>query len=265
MSEQDSALGKALNELLPAVEIADDWGRVLRDADAGRLGYARVHQALTPRLRLVLVATVLLLAALIPLTALGVSNSWWLRDSGRRPPAPIGEAIVLRTGKSNAISWSLIGYRTVQNRMCLVFTTTQPQIQNGPPPSPPATYCDANVVGMADQASTKPPGLLAFFGSVAPEDAGNFVAGPTSAQVAHVKILLSDGGAFIVDTAPVPDELGQPIRFFVAVVPERDAVSEIDALSGSGEVLDHTTVRNNAATTHPGGGVESGYDFAYGS
>jgi hypothetical protein len=252
MTEPEIGLAQLLDEVLPRGEAVGEWQRVLRDA--GRHPRSR-HR------KLAVVFVVAAFAALIPLTALAVSNDWWFLGSASLAPPPVGEVIVVREGNSNGVPWALTVYRSAAQGLCVGFTPNPPDNQATLPARGHGAglSCGAQVRGITGVAPDR-AGVFSFFGSFARPQAGasafpDFLAGTTAVEVAQVRLVRAGGPPITVDTFPAPDELGMAIRFFVALVPG-GGVHELVAVDGSGNALDHAVL-----AAPPNGG----YDITWGS
>jgi hypothetical protein len=186
------------------------------------------------------------LAAAVPLTSLAFANDWWFLGSAS-VPAPSGDIIVVRSGEWGGVPWTLTAYRSQTQGLCVAFTPNAPDAR---PPTSSAGHtaamtCDTDLSGLVG-APKAPVHTIGLIGSSAARDSTSafpgFVAGPTAAEVAKVKIVLGDGDQVLTDTFAAPDSLGAPVRFYVAPVPEGNVVTALVAVDGAGNSLETMTV-----------------------
>lgn len=265
MTDFEVELAGALDRALPRQPSSGDWQSVLEGGGGHQLWMRRRHRPL------IVAIAVAAVAVGVPLTAFAVSNDWWFLGASPLAPPPIGKVVVAREGDTDGVHWALTVYRSAKQGLCVGFTPNPP---SNFPPSPIAhnagLACGAHVRGMPDVA----PGeahSFSFFGSFSdqttPGAFPNFVAGTTADDIAQVRIVRADGDILSVDTFAAPDELGMPIRFFVALVPAGSGIHKLVALDSSGREVDHGILAlppGTATTTH-NGKQSSGTDFAWGS
>jgi len=269
----ESALADLLHELLPMPDDAGaSWESVMTDAaiprmlrDRGWLQFPR------PRRPFAIAGVVLAIAAVGPLTALAVSKDWWFLGGSSSAPAPLGKIVVVRKGTANGVPWALTAYRSATQGLCVGFTPNPPDAQALSQSGHLAVMsCGARVRGVTgvDQTTGKAFSVLGSFANTPNRGTVDFIAGPAAADVAEVRIVTVGGASTTVDTFRAPNELGMPIRFFVALLQPKDfSIHEVIALDSSGSVVERSVVPAlpTGAPTNTGERGGNGYNFVWGS
>lgn len=265
MTDFEIELARSLDRALPRQPFAGDWQSVLEAGGSHQSWIRRRHR------RLVVATAVAAVVVGAPLTAFAVSNDWWFLGVSPLAPPPIGKVIIVREGDTNGVHWALTAYRSANQGLCVGFTPNPP---SNFPPSPVARNaglsCGAHVRGMPDVPPAEAHSF-SFFGSFSdattPPAFPDFVAGTTADDVDRIRVVRADGEVLTVDTFAAPDELGMPLRFFVALVPAGSRVHELVALDSAGGAVDRGVLPTPPAitTTTHNGKQFTGTDFAWGS
>lgn len=257
--EYDARLAGALDQILPPSGDRGDWERVLAEARPRRWRPSG-------RTRLALALAALTLAAVIPLTAVAASDGWWFFGNATSStlPSAVGGVVVVESGNWQGVPWALTAYRTASSGICIAFTPNPPTgSESGTSAQTPSSAastpligCGADVRGIPNLGNAGPMHEFAFFTSTSSASDGakfNAVAGPAAADVASVEIDRSNGPPIVAQTLAAPDQLGIPIRFFVAQLPLGDTVQALVARDSGGKTL--ATITATQAPTPPGQGT----------
>jgi hypothetical protein len=192
-----------LDRLAPVHEFAPDWGDVL-----ARAGVPSEMSRAKTRRRLVLAAA-LVVAIVVPLTAIAKSRDWWFFSTGA--PAPATRVFVLKTGEWDGQRWELVAYRTLNDGLCFSMS---PAGSNGRG----AMNCD-RIVGVTRDSKQYTPRAITYLsgGGVTPE-LPRYVVGPVTDEAEEVAVYFVDGEVLRTETFAVPQSLGA-IRFYAARLP----------------------------------------------
>jgi hypothetical protein len=196
-----------LDRLVSAAWWVADWDDVLQRAGKPdhRLRLAAIR--ILTRRRLVLVIAVLV-AALVPLGAVGAANDWWfLRFGAGSTPD------VVKEGVWNGHPWKLIAYPSNGNGLC--FSMKWTDSQGGGHPTACAPF--ALVAGPAQKA---PPEMTITWMAATrgSSDFPPFIVGPVIGSATQVEITFVNGDVLRVPTFAAPTPL-TAVGFYAAQLP----------------------------------------------
>jgi hypothetical protein len=250
MSERDPGIVAALDRLVPDSVEPRDWQQLLANASALR---GRRRLPLSPsflaRHRVLLAFALMLLAVLIPLTALAVGRGWWFLSA--YGPKPVGNVVVVTSGRSQGVPWNLTAFRTDKGTICYAVTVR---------PATPQLLGSAEACGPV--SATTPISFLRSFGVVHVELLrGHFtyrgaqlhpfpayIVGAVTNSASEVDVSSGPGSPQRIRTVAAPAGLHAAVRFFIAARPANQAVRNITAHGEHGQVIARTTVETPPAT-----------------
>lgn len=230
-ADRDDRIGLLLDRLLPPTAEQPDWQQILSDANMDGSSAATGGSWLARRRRSLLLAlAVIVLAVLVPLTALAVSQSWWFLGSGAAPK-PISRIAVVATGRWNDVSWTLTAYRSATDGICFALT---PRAVTNARGSGAAMNCDTITgVPVTPQSKHATPHAITFLMGSATAGLPAYITGPVIDTAQTVEIDFADGTRMRVDTLPAPTSLDSRIRFYATPLPAGHA--DVIAVVGHGE------------------------------
>jgi hypothetical protein len=194
-----------------------EWGG-LRSSRGGR------RSGRGMRRRPLVVALIVLVCVLVPISALAVAKDdpWWFL---RFQPLGIGPAkgshvVVIKQGSWNGQSWVLTAYRTGAGQVCYQLTANSP---NGRDSGQGAGGC-APVAGssVATGNVLRKVRITYLAGSlVAANGHGSvrYIVGPVVSKATDVVITLANGTVMRTPTFTAPTALGLTMRFYAVPVP----------------------------------------------
>jgi hypothetical protein len=190
-----------LDRLAPALAWEPDWADVLR-----RGGERASRRAHVSRRRLA-IALALVVAAVVPLVAVGADGHWWFLDSPESP-APTTAPVVVHQGGWSGHPWELVAYTSGAGDLCYSI---------GPRGSGRGRGVGAAMTCARIEAGTNTTiSGLGGAGGGLPDHIGGAVVG----SAATVEIMLTTGEALRVPTFAGPESLGD-LRFFASELPHR--------------------------------------------
>lgn len=227
---EHSALKDAFDRIAPSfTSETGDWQRVLRNAGVAAPGAGFLARLPIRRRRsrwAVAAALVAVLIALFALPAFGVGRDLFaLRLNVPGEPKPTSERVLITSGVSSGVRWTLTAYMTDRG-ICVDVNT----------PNGSGGGCGAGVRGL--------PGLNSR-GWIGPAGIGwsneipssLFASGAVAAGVARVELVLAGGTTVGAEPIPAPRALGVPLGFYVAELPRDSVVRAIVAEDEYGAVL----------------------------
>jgi hypothetical protein len=244
MTQRDPEIALILNQALPFEFDAPDWELILtesRNPPARRLPGRN-------RRKLVLLVALVLLAVLIPLSALGVANDWWFISVGGNPFGSNGKVTTVTSGRSEGGAWALVAFMTNEGGLCFSITPLPPT--GSPGSDSTAAEAESSSGGIAGcsgirahEGGTWQP-MVSFATGYTTTSSGKtttIVGGPTDSSVAEVDVVEFNGKIVTTRTIPAPSELGVRARFFVVVLPPSTdldvSMKEVIARDAAGKVL----------------------------
>jgi len=238
MTEHDPGIARILDQALPHEFDAPAWELILAES---RSPSPRRLPRLT-RKKLVLLVALVLLAVLVPLSALGVANDWWIFDMGGNSFGPTGNVITIASVRVESAPWDLIAFETKATGLCFSIAA------HGPGSNKTTWQAMLSCSGAHGLSGPTWQPVVSFFSSSVTNKSGAtvyIVGGPTDRRVAEVDVVDSDGEAVTTRTIPAPRELGLPIRFFLTKLPPSthwgSSVKELIARDSAGKVLKRVT------------------------
>lgn len=243
MSDYDAVVKEAFDRIAPTFrDEAGDWQRVLRDAvDApprGRPLARRRLRSRRSRWAVALVAAVALIG-LVALPALGVGRDLFaLRSLIPGEPKPTSERVLVTSGVSSGVPWTLTAYAS-DHGICVDVNT----------PKGSSGSCGSGVRGAP--APTAHGGGRAGRGWIGPSSVGwtneipssLFASGVVAVGVARVELVLADGTTVATEPIAAPEKLDVPLGFYVLEFPRDAVVRAVLAKDASGTVLQSRQVR----------------------
>jgi hypothetical protein len=197
-----ASTSEALDRLAPVHEFAPDWDDVL-----SRARVPSPRRRVETRRRLALVAA-LLVAIVVPLTAIAESRDWWFFSAGA--PAPAMRVVVVKTGEWAGQRWELVAYRTVNGGLCFSMA---PAGSNGRG----AMNCD-RVVGVTRESNQFKPRAITYLSSGPTTDLPGYIVGAVTDAAEEVAVYFIDGRVLRTETFAAPRSLGA-IRFYAGRLP----------------------------------------------
>jgi hypothetical protein len=207
---RDQEIAAVLDELTPRFKSEPgDWDRVLTEGLASGFGLTS-----TPRRKFILALTaVAVIATLIAVPALAISQGWWFPKSPDWPQ-PIGNVATVKTLEVDDGSlWNLDAYLTQGGGLCYGINRTGGINESG------SAACGPE---LAQQPSPKPGADYNVLGYLAVGFSGNveFICGETAPDVVTIDVTLADGNVISTATVPAPESLETPLRFYFTEIPE---------------------------------------------
>jgi hypothetical protein len=235
MTDRDPAISAVLDRLIPEAHEPRDWQQLLARAGTHTAGRRRT---LPLKRRLLFAAVLVVLAVLVPLTALAVGRGWWFLSA--YGPKPVGNVVVVTSGTWRGTPWNLTAFRTDKGTICYALTVE---------PATPQPLGSAEACG---PVTAKTP--ISFLRSLGtrrllltrgrfslrgrhPHSFPAYIVGVTTDSITTVTITGTRGTQQNVSTIPAPAPLHASVRVFVA---ERQAAADISSITGrdaSGSVV----------------------------
>jgi hypothetical protein len=230
MVDLEQLIRRDLDQLieLPA-ELEPDWDDIQRRLY--RLQPPRVSAAAagvrilrSVRRRPLLALLILLVAALIPVSALAVAKSdpWWFL---RFQPLGLGPAkgtqvVVIKQGSWSGQPWVLTAYRNRQGHLC--FQLTGKATNGRPSPQQGAGGC-ASIPGAGARGPDGRPLTITYLSSGLSATNGHgevrYLVGPVVNKATEVVVTLANGTSVRTPTFSAPAALGVSSRFYAAQLP----------------------------------------------
>lgn len=243
MTDRDPRVQALLERLVPPVADSGDWDGLMREA---RCGQGPGQRARATRLRglgvrgrrvgaVVLVGVV---AAVAVLPAFAVVNDWWFFGAGS--PSPVGQVVVVRTGTTDGIGWTLAAFVSEQDGVCVALTPTGSTGAG-------VEACGSGIRGEPNLGSGVEGGghWVGFVQATLTDSVGPSVFGPTADGVAQVDVELDDGRLVAATVVHGPARLAAPIDFYVVEIPRGASVVAVLARDKNGTLLERRDVPRN--------------------
>jgi hypothetical protein len=195
-----ASTSEVLDRLAPVHEFAPDWDDVLE-----RSGLPSMQRRAKTRLVL---AAALLVAIVVPLTAIAESRDWWFFSAGA--PAPATGVFVVKTGEWDGQRWELLAYRTVNDGLCFSMA---PAGSNGRG----AMNCD-QIVGVTRDWKHSAPHAITYLSGDPTSDLPAYIVGAVTDEAERVAVYFVDGEVLRMETFAAPPSLGA-VRFYAAPLP----------------------------------------------
>ena len=250
MTERDPGIAAVLDRLVPDFVEPRDWQQLLANAGAarGRTRLPRSRPFLASR-RLLLAIALLLLAVLIPLTALAVGHGWWFLSA--YGPKPVGNVVVVTSGRSQGMPWNLTAFRTDKGTICYAVTVSPatPQLLGSTEacgtvsPSTPISFLRS--LGVARVELSR--GHFTYRGPQ-PHPFPAYIVGAVITSASEVDVSAGPGATQRIPTVAAPGSLHAAVRFFIATRPANETVRNITAHNEHGQVVARTTVESPPAS-----------------
>ena len=198
------------------------------------IGRSRVRRPL-------LVAAVVVLAILIPVTAFAVDHDWWFFRFGDAP-TPVTGVVVVKTGVWDGKTWELTAYGSSTDGLCYGLGPTGTKNGRG------AVMACGGIAGVPRTPHSKPDSPYAItyamsWAGVLPD----FIYGPVTDKADEVVVTFRNGTVLRTPTFAAPSALGAPVRFYAAQLPPsvpppprlglRSPVEKLVGLGGQGEIV----------------------------
>jgi hypothetical protein len=251
MTERDPGIAAVLDRLVPNAAEPRDWQQLLANAGAAR---GRTRLTRTPFLasrRLLLALALLLLAVLIPLTALAVGHGWWFLSA--YGPKPLGNVVVVTSGRSQGTPWNLTAFRTDKGTICYAVTVrpATPQLLGSTeacgPVSPSTPISFLRSLGVAHVELSR--GHFTYRGPQ-PHPFPPYIVGAVISSASEVDVSAGPRSTQRIRTVTAPASLHAAVRFFIASRPANEAVRSITARNDQGQVVARTTVESPPGSYH---------------
>lgn len=233
MTDRDAGISAVLDQLIPDTQEPRDWQQLLERA--GVEPARRLPRILPVSQRLLLAVALLLIAVLVPLTALALGRGWWFLSA--YGPKPVGTVVSVTTGSWHTTPWSLTAFRTDKGTICYTLTvepaTPQPlgSAEACGPISTKAPISFLRNLGTGHVLLTR--GHFSLHGPH-PRNVPAYIIGATDDHISTVTIQGLGGSAQRIDTIPAPAGLNAPVRFFVAKRPAAAAITKITGQDAGG-------------------------------
>jgi hypothetical protein len=252
MSERDPGIAAVLDRLVADAVEPRDWQQLLAHAGPAP---ARRRLPLGRRLlasrRLLVALALLLLAVLIPLTALAVGHGWWFLSA--YGPKPVGNVVVVTSGRSQGMPWNLTAFRTDKGTICYAVTAR---------PATPQLLGSTEACGPV--SSSAPISFLRSLGVARVElSRGHFtyrrpqphpfpayIIGAVINSASEVDVAAGPGSTQRIRTVAAPASLHAAVRFFIAARPANGAVRSIAARNDHGQVIAQSKIESPPASYH---------------
>jgi hypothetical protein len=176
------------------------------------------------RRRPLLVALIVLVCVLVPVSALAVAKNdpWWFL---RFQPLGLGPAkgshvVVIKQGSWNGHSWVLTAYRSGAGQLCFELTENAPngrhsgQGGGGCAPVPGSSVATPNV-----RRTLRVTYLAGSFVAANGHGSVRYIVGPVVSKATEVVITLADGTVMRTPTFSAPTALGLSMRFYAVSAP----------------------------------------------
>jgi hypothetical protein len=216
-------------------EIAPDWKNVLH-----RAGVREPRRLKLSRRSVVIAFAAILVAMIGSALALSAENDWWFLHGGGGVPIPAGEVVVVTTETWDGHNWNLAAFRTSdlneREGLCSALTPGQ---------APGSQGLGASMgCGPLPRSSSTHPDKISFVWAEGPGPDGfpPHAFGPVVGEATKVRLELAGGETIETKTIPAPAELGLPIRFFAAMLPECADLARIVALDNGGNIVGEYTL-----------------------
>ena len=225
----------ALDFLAPAQEDVPTWDEIL--ARAGADNPAPAQRPLWKRSWVIALAV--LVAALVPLAAIGAEQGWWF-TTGNGGMQSVGPVVEIESGVWDGHPWKMEAERVAetdpfahpkndepnwgekQYDLCISIDSSASQYGGlGCEPGPPKSG-----FGGVDTGTLGPN-----------PDETPYVAGAVSEDITQVDIYLPDGHILHTPTIAAPEALGASYRFYAAELPAFNDMSKLVGLDSDGKVI----------------------------
>ena|ERR1035437_1918221 len=243
MTEHDPVIAQILDQALSHEFGAPDWELIL--AESRSLPTRRTPRR--NRRKLVLLVALVLIAVLVPLSALGMANNWWFFSVHGNPLGSTGNVITVASGRSEGAPWSLVAFME-EGRLCYSITPYPP---GGSESETWEASANCSSVRAHEGGTWRP--LVGFTSGATTTSSGKtamVIGGPTDSSVAEVDVLEFNGKKVTTQTISAPSELGVRARFFVmALPPSTDlglSAKEVVARNAAGKVLKRVPIASRA-------------------
>ena len=250
MSERDPGIAAVLDRLVPNAAEPRDWQQLLTTAGAARSRTRLPRSRPFPASRrLPLALALLLLAVLIPLTALAVGHGWWFLSA--YGPKPVGNVVVVTSGRWQGMPWSLTAFRTDKGTICYAVTVrpATPQLLGSTeacgPVSSSAPISFLRSLGVARVELSR--GHFTYRGPQ-PHPFPAYIVGAVITSASEVDVSAGPGATQRIPTVAAPGSLHAAVRFFIATRPANETVRNITAHNEHGQVVARTTVESPPAS-----------------
>jgi hypothetical protein len=252
MSERDPGIAAVLDRLVPDAVEPRDWQQLLAHAGAVRARRrVPLGRPFLARRRLLLALALLLLAVLIPLTALAVGHGWWFLSA--YGPKPVGNVVVVTSGRWQGMPWNLTAFRTDKGTICYAVTVrpATPQLLGSTeacgPVSARTPISFLRSLGVARVELSR--GHFTYRGPQ-PHPFPAYIVGAVINSASEVDVAAGPGLTQRIRTAAAPASLHAAVRFFIAQRPPNGAVRSIAARNEQGQVIARTRVESPPASYH---------------
>ncbi|HEY5160735.1 MAG TPA: hypothetical protein VII83_06640 [Gaiellaceae bacterium] len=221
------SLKQALDSMAPEQKHLPTWEDIL-DRAGGEVALPARNRR---RKRSWILAIAALIVVLVPLAAIASEENWWfLREEGMAPK-PATDVVVVKSGTWNGYDWKLVAYVSRTGDICsgIQLATGGGGLACGPIPA---------VLGSPEPSGTRSAGMSSLAGSLgALREDTPYIEGPVVDKAAQVDIYLSDDQVLHVPTIEAPNELGVPVRFFAAELPNYNDWSKLVGLDEEGKIV----------------------------
>jgi hypothetical protein len=193
--------------------------------------------------RPLLLAAVVVLAILIPVTAFAVGHDWWFFRSPGEAPAPVTGVLVVKTGVWDGKSWQLTAYRSATDGLCYGVEPTGTKNGEG------AVMACGGIAGIPRTPQSNPDSPYAITYAISSRVVlPAFIYGPVTDKAAEVVATFRNGTVVRAPTFPAPKALGAPVRFYAEQLPPsaplppprlglRPVVEKLVGLDGQGKIV----------------------------
>jgi len=241
MTDRDPGISAVLDRLIPDAHEPRHWQQLLERADRRP---TRRRRTLPVSRRLLFAAVLVVLAVLVPLTALAVGRGWWFLSA--YGPKPVGNIVVVTSGNWHGTPWSLTAFRTDKGTICYAITVE---------PATPQPLGSAEACGPVTQKT--PISFLRSLGTgrvlltrghfnlrgPQPHRFPAYIVGVTTESIATIAINGTRGPGQNVKTIAAPAALHASVRFFIAERPANRNISSITGRETSGSVVRRMAVQ----------------------
>jgi hypothetical protein len=252
MTDRDPGITAFLDRLVPDAVEPRDWQQVVANAGAAR-GRTPLPLAspLPANRRVLLALALLLLAVLIPLTALAVGHGWWFLSA--YGPKPVGNVVVVTSGRWQGMPWNLTAFRTDKGTICYAVTVrpATPQLLGSTeacgPVSASTPISFLRSLGVARVELSR--GHFTYRGPQ-PHPFPAYIVGAVVNSASELDVSEGPRSTQRIRTVAAPASLHAAVRFFIAARPANDAVHSITARNEHGQVIARTKVESPPASYH---------------
>jgi hypothetical protein len=252
MTERDPRITAVLDRLVPDSVEPRDWQQLLATAGAARdPAHLPFSRPLPARRRLLLALVLLLLAVLIPLTALAIGNGWWFLSA--YGPKPVGNVVIVTSGRWQGMPWNLTAFRTDKGTICYAVTVR---------PATPQLLGSTEACGPV--SSNRPISFLRSLGVAhlelsrgrftsrepQPHPFPAYIVGAVIKSALEVDAAAAPGTTQRIPTVAAPAGLHAAVRFFIAARPAGENVRGLTARDEHGNTVAHTIVESPPTSYH---------------